>query len=55
MADYRIGPDGTSITFLSDRATLRASGDIHPKIGFKIEHVGRFILETQYAYQPTGK
>jgi hypothetical protein len=28
----------------------------HPgRFGTSPQHVGRFILETQYAYQPTGK
>jgi hypothetical protein len=36
MADYRIGQDGTIITFLSERATQRAAGEVHPKIGSHI-------------------
>ncbi len=42
MADYRIGPDGTIVTFLSERATQRAAGASHPKVGshiaFKTRH-----------------
>ena len=36
MADYRIEPDGTLVTFLSERATQRAAGQTHPKVGMKI-------------------
>jgi hypothetical protein len=33
MADYRIGRDGTVVEILSERATKRASGSVHPKVG----------------------
>jgi hypothetical protein len=33
MADYRIEPDGTVVVLLSERATQRAAGRNHPKIG----------------------
>jgi hypothetical protein len=36
MADYRIESNGTVIVFLSERATLRASGSVHPKIGARL-------------------
>jgi len=36
MADYRIGPDATIVTFLSERATQRASGTNHPKVGHSV-------------------
>lgn len=36
MADYRIGPDGTIVTFVSERSTLRASGANHPKVGHSV-------------------
>ncbi len=36
MADYRIERDGTVVIFLSERATLRASGSAHPKIGARL-------------------
>jgi hypothetical protein len=45
MADYRIGPDGTIITFLSERATLRASGTSHPKVGSHIAFKSRYEAE----------
>ena len=35
MADYRIEPDGTVVVFLSERATIRASGP-NPKIGSRL-------------------
>jgi hypothetical protein len=36
MADYRIGQDGTIVTYLNERATQRASGEVHPKVGSHI-------------------
>lgn len=41
MADYRIESDGTVITFLTQRATERASGP-HPPIG------ARMAFKTRY-------
>jgi hypothetical protein len=41
MADYRIGSDGTIITFLSERSTQRASGASHPKVGSHIAFKSR--------------
>lgn len=41
MTDYRIGQDGTIITFLSERATQRASGTNHPKVGSHIAFKSR--------------
>jgi len=36
MPDYRIGPDGTIVTFLSERATHRASRANRPKVGHSV-------------------
>jgi hypothetical protein len=36
MADYRIGQHGTIVAYLSERATQRAAGEVHPKVGSHI-------------------
>jgi hypothetical protein len=42
-SDYRIGPDGTSIMILSERATARGSGP-RPKRGWSIAFKSRYEL-----------
>jgi hypothetical protein len=42
MNDYKIEPDGTLVTMLSERSTQRGQGSSHPKMGWRIAFKTRY-------------